>query len=130
MHTIKNIRSGFHKSGSWNFDEWRPSISTLNHSMDMHCNHQDRKLTLPQLMEIFDKDVVRCWHPLLLRLSYSGKISLNFTGGIRYTSEEVLSALREKEEMTKLWKQSVLLKTSLFTTFSTLLKTIRQNIKP
>lgn len=28
-HTIKNIRSGFHRTGIWNVEKWRPSAAGL-----------------------------------------------------------------------------------------------------
>lgn len=112
-HTIRNIRSGFHKTGAWNYDEWGPSLSTLRDSIQLEAKSSRNITSLSDLLTAFEKKSRTLLATPVIEVGERGTVRVNVSSGVSYTAADVLDALRTKEEMTKAREQAALLKSSL-----------------
>lgn len=103
-HTINNVRSGFHKTGTWNIHEWYPSFETLKHLFQVHGQDQGSIETLYQLFSILENKSIRIFAVPSIATSESGSLRLKVTGSVHFTSEKVL---KEKDELTKARRKAV-----------------------
>lgn len=58
-HKIRNIRSGFQKSGVWNYDDWGPYLSTLQDSIQLDAKSSSKITSLSDLLPAFEKNHAR-----------------------------------------------------------------------
>lgn len=55
-HLTQLKKGVFHKTGTWNFDKWYPSVETLKHVFQVHGQDKNGIETLSQLFNTFEKN--------------------------------------------------------------------------
>lgn len=100
-HSIKHVRSGFHKGGNWNYAEWAPSVTSLTSGVQQHGNSDRKSLGPSELLTKFEKKSRALLRAPTLEVSDSETVRLNISRVVHYTSTEALKAITDKEEATK-----------------------------
>lgn len=103
-HTIKNIRSGFHRSGAWNQTQWCPSVSSLQSTLGLYGAATDDSYPasdLARLCNSFENSSRSLLYTVNLDVSEKGTIRVNSTSGVHLTSQAALDALLQKETKTR-----------------------------
>lgn len=90
-HTIRNIRSGFHKTGIWNVDCWGPSCSGLENAINQFGRESSENLE--QLVKYFDKHSRYLLGNVCTHVSETGSVRVESTTGINLTSDDALEDL-------------------------------------
>lgn len=96
-HTIKNIRSKFHKTGTSNYDEWQPPISKFEQLLSMFSmNTPNLSVTLHYLCDLFEERSPTFLCTPVIEVSTKGTIRLKLSSGVHLKSKNAIDALNEK----------------------------------